>query len=260
MALALDYEGFKHKIKAKIGLDLSHYKEQQMRRRIHQLMQRYKAADYDTFMRMLNDDGDILRHFTDYLTINTSQFFRDPVIYRALEMQLLPELLQGGKPLKVWSAGCSVGAEPYSLAMLLSEQDPGCSWRVLATDFDVNILAKAKEGKYPDNLLTHVPERFRKRYFNERDGLFFLDSQIKNRVQFRRQNLLTDRYEIGCNLILCRNVFIYFTVETQENLIDRFTQGLQAGGFFIIGCSEMITNPARFGLQKVKPAIYRKVK
>lgn len=257
MATVMDYEGFKKKIKDKIGLDLGSYKEQQMKRRIHQLMQRYDTENYETFLGMLDRDRSILSHFTDYLTINTSQFFRDASVYRALETVILPDMLKK-RDAKIWSAGCSIGAEPYSLAMLLSELAPGGGWRILATDFDVNILEKAKEGKYSENLLNNVPERFFKRYFSEQGGCFALDARIKQAVQFRRQNLLTDSYESGCNLILCRNVFIYFTTETQEQIISRFVHNLVSGGWFIIGCSEMIASPARFGLQKVQPAVYRK--
>jgi chemotaxis protein methyltransferase CheR len=259
MAIAQDYEAFKCRVKEKVGLDLSSYKEQQMRRRIHQLMQRYNAVDYTSFLGML-DDAAILSHFTDYLTINTSQFFRDPAIYRALESVVLPERIGRGCETKLWSAGCSLGAEPYSLAMLMKELSARGNWRILATDFDTNILAKAKEGKYADNVVSNLPDKFRKRYFSERDGYLFLDEQIKSLVQFRRQNLLTDRFESAWDVILCRNVFIYFTSETQDALIERFVQSLQPEGWFIIGCSEMISNPARFGLQKVQPAIYRKLK
>lgn len=259
MSLAMDYEQFKQKVKERIGLDLSSYKEQQMKRRIHQLMQRHHAADYPAFLALLDCDRSMLAKFTDHLTINTSQFFRDLAVYEALEKQVLPELAGKKELLKIWSAGCSVGAEPYSLAMLLKERDPSGRWRILATDFDANILAKAQEGKYAENVLTNVPARFRQRYFSEQNGSFLLDGRLKALVQFRRQNLLTDRFETGCDLILCRNVFIYFTVETQEELILRFSQSLKEGGWFIIGCAEMITSPARFGLQKIQPAIYRKM-
>jgi len=258
MVQALDYEYFKQRVRDKVGLDLNSYKEQQMKRRIHQLMQRYGAEDYSAFLGLLDREPAILQYFTDYLTINTSQFFRDAHIYRVIEQTVLPALLKKGEPLKVWSAGCSIGAEPYSLAMLLLETAPGGNWRILATDFDVNILAKAREGRYADNLLNLVPERFRLRYFTERDGYFYLSEQVKKAVNFRQQNLLTDRFEPACQLILCRNVFIYFTAEAQDRLISAFAQSLKPEGYFIIGCSEIISNPGRFGLHKVQPAIYRK--
>ena len=260
MVKVMDYEQFKEKVKIRIGLDLSSYKEQQMKRRIHQLMQRHHVEDYPAFLALLDCDRSILAHFTDYLTINTSQFFRDLAVYQALETKVLPELLRKGEALKIWSAGCSIGAEPYSLAMLLKELAPSGRWRILATDFDANILLKAQEGKYAENVLATLPARFRQRHFSEQDGYFYLDSQLKSLVQFRRQNLLTDSFETACDLILCRNVFIYFTVETQEELIQRFSQSLKADGWFVIGCAEMITSPARFGLEKIQPAVYRKMK
>jgi chemotaxis protein methyltransferase CheR len=259
MTVDRDYELFKQKVKVKIGLDLSSYKEQQMRRRINQLMQRYNMPDYAEFLQLLNKDPLILKHFTDYLTINTSQFFRDPAVYQALETELLPALLKKGESVKIWSAGCSIGAEPYSLAILLQDKAPGGDWRILATDFDLSILDKAKIGKYPENTLSKVPLRFRQRHFTEQDGQFILDERIKSLIQFRQQNLLTDRFETNCDIILCRNVFIYFTVETQDALITRFSQSLKPDGYFIIGCSEMIADPTRFKLKKVKPAIYQKI-
>lgn len=254
-----EYEMFKQKIKIKVGLDLGSYKEQQMRRRINQLMQRYNMPDYINFLQLLDKDPSILKHFTDYLTINTSQFFRDLAVYQTLETELLPTLLKKRELVKIWSAGCSIGAEPYSLAILLQDKKPGGNWRILATDFDLSILAKAKAGIYPENTLSNVPQRFRQRYFTEQNGQFFLDEQIKSLIQFRQQNLLTDHFESNCDLILCRNVFIYFTVETQEALITRFAQSLKPDGYFVIGCSEMITDPTRFKLKKVKPAIYQKI-
>ncbi|MBS4032737.1 MAG: protein-glutamate O-methyltransferase CheR [Clostridiales bacterium] len=259
MTAIMDYEIFKQKVKIKVGLDLGSYKEQQMRRRINQLMQRYNISAYAEFLELLDKDPSILKHFTDYLTINTSQFFRDPAVYQALETELLPNVLKKGEPVKIWSAGCSIGAEPYSIAILLQEKAPGGNWRIMATDFDLSILAKAKAGIYPDNTLSNVPQRFRQRHFTEQDGNFILDERTKSLIQFKQQNLLTDRFEPNCDIILCRNVFIYFTVETQDALITRFTQSLKPDGYFIIGCSEMISDPARFRLRKVRPAIYQKI-
>lgn len=259
MVPAMDYEVFKKKIRDKVGLDLNSYKEQQMRRRIHQLMQRYGNDSYESFLSLLDSDPSILTYFTEYLTINTSQFFRDTPVYQHIEKTLLPTLLKKAGPVKIWSAGCSSGAEPYSLVMLLRELAPRGNWQVLATDFDVNILVKAREGKYPENMVSSVPKRYLTRYFTQKDGFFYLDPQIKSSVRFKQQNLLTGRYEEACDLILCRNVFIYFTMETQELLIGRFVQSLRDNGYFIIGCSEMITNSSRFSLQKILPAVYQKI-
>ncbi len=254
-----DYELFKKKVKAKIGLDLDNYKEQQMRRRINQLMQKHNVSNYPDFIKLLDNDSSLLQSFTDYLTINTSQFFRDTSVYQALEKELLPDLISNGGVIKVWSAGCSIGAEPYSLAMLLQEQAPKGNWRITATDFDVNILAKAKAAVYPENTLTNVPKHYRQRYFTAQGHDFALSPQIKSLVQFRQHNLLTDKFESGCDLILCRNVFIYFTAETQAALVSKFIEGLKPNGYFIIGCSEMIMDPARYKLKKIRPAIYQKI-
>ena len=253
-----NYNFFIKKIREKTGLDLGSYKEQQMHRRIRQLMHRYGTQDFQEFLTMLDKDQGIFEKFTNYLTINTSQFFRDSIVYRALETKILPELITSGS-LKVWSAGCSIGAEPYSLAIMLSEQAQHKSWQILATDIDRNILVKAIEGKYAKDILGNVPKHYLERYFSSNDGIFQVNDSIKRTVKFRYQNLLTDHFEKGFNLILCRNVFIYFTQEVQQTLINQFCQSLKPGGFFIVGCSEIITTIKDNGLIRIQPAIYQKI-
>ena len=253
-----NYEVFKRRLKDTIGLDLNHYKQQQMQRRINQWLDRAGIKDYTDYLKRLQSDAEERGKFTEYLTINTSQFYRDVTVFKEIEERVLPDLVQRFRRLKIWSAGASIGAEIYTVAMILAELTPGRTHTLIGTDFDVGALAKAKEAAYTENLLSTLPAKYKHKYFQEEGNLWRLDDEIKRRVRFARHNLLEDPYDTGFHMILCRNVFIYFTPETQSMLTANFSNSLVPGGVFVVGSAENFMTPEVANLKRVSYCIYER--
>jgi chemotaxis protein methyltransferase CheR len=253
---AMDYGLFKTQVKGVINLDLNSYKEQQMHRRILQWIDRYDLQDFKGLAHILATDLEHRQKFIEYLTINTSHFFRDVAVFKYLEDHILPAIAKSQRA-KIWSAGCSIGAEVYTIVMLLLEHELMFQ-KLHATDIDESILTQAKTGIYQKNQINAVPERLVKRYFDVEDNKYILKDEVKNHVNFYRQNLLTDRFDTGYDLILCRNVFIYFVNEVQKQLTMQFVQSLKPGGYFVVGSAEQIINPVQFGLSRVSYCVYQK--
>ncbi len=257
MTVDATFEKFKHDIRTLISLDLNSYKQKQLRRRINQFMERQKTSDYNDFYLRLKKDDALLNRFRDHITINTSEFFRDIKVYETLKNKVIPDIAMKKNALKIWSAGCSIGAEAYSLAILMEEAKI-TRFRIDATDFDKRILLKAKEGKYAANLLKNLPPVFLPKYFDLQGDKYAVKTQLKKNIHFREHNLLKDIYPKDYDLILCRNVFIYFKKETQDQLLEKFSKSLKKGGYFVLGASEFISQIEKFSLIKKALSVYRK--
>jgi chemotaxis protein methyltransferase CheR len=253
-----DWETFKQKFVAKSGINLNDYKPAQMQRRIGNLMNRHGANTYTDFFVMLERDPKQYKDFVDYITINVTEFFRTPEKFQELEKKVLPELLAKSAKLNIWSAGCSIGAEPYSLAMILNDITPNVKHRILATDLDVEMLAKAKQGIYTSNEFKNITSERSGKYFKQVNGNFIIGEDIKSRVEFQRHNLLLDKFENGFDLILCRNVVIYFTEEAKDALYRRFLNALKPGGVLFVGGTEAILNFREIGFAHYLPFFYRR--
>ena len=253
-----DWDIFKEKLFAKSNINLNDYKPAQMQRRITNLMARHGKSTYMDFFRLLETDAKLYKEFVDYLTINVTEFFRTPEKFVELENKVLPDLLARSSRLNIWSAGCSIGAEPYSLAMILMEKTPSVKHRILATDLDVEMLTKAKNGVYSANELKNIPPARLSKYFRETAAGYVLHESVKTQVEFQRHNLLLDRFDTGFDLILCRNVVIYFTEEAKDALYRRFFAALKPGGVLFVGGTEAILNFRDIGFQHYVPFFYKK--
>lgn len=253
-----DWELFKQKLFQKSNIDLNQYKPAQMQRRITNLMNRQGASTYVGFFQLLEGNAKLYKDFIDYLTINVTEFFRTPEKFVELEEKVVPDLLSRSARLNIWSAGCSTGAEPYSLAMIMMEKAPNTRHRILATDLDVEMLAKAKQAVYPAGELKNIPKARLDKYFVHKEGTYTLKDEVKPMVEFQRHNLLLDKFETGFDLILCRNVVIYFTEEAKDALYRRFFAALKPGGVFFVGGTEAILNFRDIGFQHYLPFFYRK--
>lgn len=258
MSDAKDWELFKQKFFVKSNIDLNHYKPAQMQRRITNLMNRHGANTYMDFFSLIERDAKLYEDFVEYLTINVTEFFRTPEKFMELESKCLTDLLANSPRLNIWSAGCSIGAEPYSLAIILKEKTPNTKHRILATDLDVEILAKAKKAQYTANEMKNLPQDRLNKYFKQADSQYLLNDDIKSRIEFQKHNLLLDRFEAGFDLILCRNVVIYFTEEAKDALYKRFFAALKPGGVLFVGGTEAILNFRDIGFQHYIPFFYRK--
>jgi chemotaxis protein methyltransferase CheR len=254
----LDYPAFKKAAGELTAIDLNSYKSQQMDRRINSLMQVWNLKNYDEFLELLQTNPQRYREFVKKLTINVSEFFRNPERFYELKDAILPQLLK--KPqLCIWSAGCSDGAEPYSIAIIIRELKAEKRVRIIATDVDRIILAKAQEAVYAANEVKSLPPDLLNKYFETRDNLFFLNESIKNMVEFRAHNLLLDSYESNLDLIICRNVVIYFTEEAKKILYQKFWKALSPGGYLMVGGTEPILTYRQFGFENPLTSFYRKV-
>ena len=153
-----DYEYLKQQIFNLTTIDLNAYKERQMKRRIDTLIEKHKIKGYDQYVQALKSDKALFEEFVNYITINVSEFYRNPDQWKIIDEQIIPELIKRfGKNLKVWSAACSTGDEPYSLVMALSRQIPLGQIKLIATDLDKQVIAKAKTGLYADRSIAAVP-------------------------------------------------------------------------------------------------------
>ncbi len=254
------YEIFKKNINKLINIDLNYYKERQMLRRITSLMKRNGFNNFDEYYQKLKIDKDLLEQFINYLTINVSEFYRNKSQWNILEKDIIPELVKKRRgPLKVWSSACSTGEEPYSLAMLLTKFYNLKDIRVLATDIDLGAIEKAKIGIYDEKALRNLPREFIHKYFEKVENSYKISDEIKAAVEFKRLDLLKDPFPKEVDLILCRNVLIYFTNEAKELLYRKFHHSLSDGGIFFVGSTEQILLPERYGFKSVKTFFYKKI-
>ncbi|WP_449536751.1 CheR family methyltransferase [Ferdinandcohnia sp. Marseille-Q9671] len=253
-----NYIRFIQQIKAKTGIDLRLYKEAQMIRRLTSLYEKRGFSSFQDYYKGIEQDKALLHEFLDRMTINVSEFYRNGKRWEVLEKLILPKLLKEKKSIKVWSAACSAGEEPYTLAMVLSKFLPLQQISILATDIDDNVLARAKIGVYPERSLQEVPLDMKKKFFTQ-DGTFFeIHNDIKKTVTFRKQNLLADSFGRDFDLIVCRNVLIYFTEEAKDMLYNKFSGALRNGGILFVGSTEQIFNPGSYGFETEDTFFYRK--
>lgn len=254
------YEDFKKKVDRLVDIDLNAYKEGQMKRRISSLIKRNGYDSFESYFDAISKDRELLDEFVNYLTINVSEFYRNKSQWDVLKEHIIPELMGGSsRSLTVWSAACSTGEEPYSLVMALSNFFPLSQIRILATDIDTGAIAKAKRGLYTRKSLENLPAEYIRKYFTEQeDGLMKISDEIKNRVDFKKSDLLKDRFPSNCDLITCRNVMIYFTDEAKNELYKKFNNALRDDGIFFVGSTEQIINPAKYGFETFKTFFYQK--
>ena len=257
--MAYDYEYFKKEVLALTTIDLNSYKEKQMKRRIDTLIAKHKITGYDKYVQALRDDKAMFEEFVNYITINVSEFYRNPDQWKILDETIIPELISKfGKNLKVWSAACSTGDEPYSLVMALSKHIPLNQIKIFATDLDKQVIAKAKVGLYSEKSIASVPDDFKKKYFTKVGPSFKIADEIKARVEFKEHNLLKDAYPTDYHLIVCRNVLIYFTEEAKDEIFRKYSNSLARGGMLFIGSTEQIMNYKEVGFDRKNSFYYVK--
>ena len=256
-----DYEYFKKAIYDMTKIDLNAYKEKQMKRRIDTLIGKHRVKGYDNYVKLLKSDKERFEEFVNYLTINVSEFYRNPSQWELMDKEIIPELVgRFGKNLKVWSAACSTGDEPYSLVMALSRHIPLNHINIIATDIDKQVIEKAKVGLYNEKSIAAVPDDFKKKYFTKVGPSYQISNEIKSRVQFKQHNLLKDTYPDKCDLIVCRNVLIYFTEEAKDEVFRKFNTSLKTNGILFIGSTEQIMNYKEINYDRKNSFFYIKNK
>lgn len=259
--MVYDYEVFKKHIFELTSIDLNCYKERQMKRRIDALIAKHKIYSYEAYVSQIKKDRELFDEFVNYLTINVSEFYRNPEQWELLEREVLPYLFEKyGRQLKIWSAACSTGDEPYSLVMLLSKMMPLNNIKIIATDIDKQVLEKAQLGLYNAKSLKTLPVEFQSKYFTKiNDRTYQISDKIKSRVEFKNHNLLKDPYPSDCHMIVCRNVLIYFTEEAKNEIYLKFANSLKKDGILFVGSTEQILQPANLGYDSYRSFFYRRM-
>lgn len=254
------YETFKQSIYDMTKIDLNSYKERQMKRRIEALITKHGIESYSDYVTRLKTDKILFDEFINYITINVSEFYRNPEQWILLEKEVFPYLFDHfGKDLKIWSAACSTGDEPYSLVMLLSKFLPLNKIKIIATDIDLTVMEKAKAGFYHVKSLKALPEEFVNKYFTKvNDKTYQISDQIKACVEFKRHDLLREAYPANCDLIVCRNVLIYFTDEAKNKIYSDFNKALKKDGLLFVGSTEQIIQAQQIGFTNFKSFFYKK--
>ena len=243
------------------GLDLNFYKEAQMKRRIHSFMTAHEfGSDYTSFLKRLSIDEPLFDTFFKHLTINVTQFFRDIKYWDIFAQTVVPDLLKTRDALKVWSAGCSSGQEPYTMAMIFAEHFPHVNVSILASDIDAKVLDQAKAGVYNERNFATTPKVMIDKYLTKKDNQTYeVKPSLKKGITFQAQNLLLDTFPQNIDFIACRNVVIYFTDEAKTTLYQKFVQSLSPGGILFSGSTEHIFGSAQLGLKSKMPFFYCKV-
>lgn len=255
------YEEFKKSVYQLTQIDLNSYKERQMKRRIDALIVKHGITSYSNYVELIRTNKTYYDEFITYITINVSEFYRNPDQWAVLEHDVLPHLFNSfGKQLVIWSAACSTGDEPYSLVMLLSKYIPLNKIKVLATDIDRLVIEKAKIGIYHYKSLRGLPKEFLDNHFQQvSDMTYKISDNIKSCVEFRQHDLLKDPYPSGCDLIVCRNVLIYFTDEAKNRIYENFHKSLKNNGILFVGSTEQMLQANKMGFTTFKSFFYMKI-
>lgn len=246
------------------GFDLDGYKDRCIKRRIAARIRNQGYRQIEDYIELLTSNAVEQGQLLEALTIHVSQFFRNLTTFSALEEKYLPELLQrqrGKREVRVWSVGCAGGEEPYSLALLFDELcQPEDQVAILGTDVSADILKKARSGIYEAHRLVEVPEPVLARYFCREGLLYRLADRIRTKVRFFRHDILQDRFFPRVDLILCRNMLIYFSRQEQENILRGLANALTPEGLLVLGRAESMVSESRDFFTCVDPAerIYRK--
>ena len=247
------FDALAEKIARERGFGATNYRDGCLRRRIAVRMRARGAADFGAYSRLLDSDPGEWEPLLDALTINVTKLFRDRAVYEALAKSVVPAVWARPAPvLRVWSAGCSSGEEPYSLAMLfhrhaaaVQQLDRLSRLRILGTDIDKASLERAAAATYPETAFGEMPEQWRERYFASGVPARVV-TEVRALVSFERRDLLNEPAPPGpLQLVTCRNVVIYFDAAAQQALFQRVFDALQPGGFLVLGQVETLLGAAR---------------
>ncbi len=249
------------------GFDFTGYKRSTIQRRVAKRMAAVRAERYDDYVDYVELHGEEFAELFNTILINTTGFFRDPETWEYLATDIVPQLLAARAPdsaLRIWCAGCASGEEPYTVAMVLARVMGDTSFRervkIYATDIDEEALDQARHGAYAPRQIEHVPHDALERFFERTDQRYVFRKDLRRCVIFGRNDLVQDAPISRIDLLVCRNTLMYFTVETQAQILRRFHFGLDDDGYLLLGKSEMlIAHTDLFASVELKRRVFRKV-
>lgn len=253
-----DYVVFCDGLRQICGVDLSQYKRPQMERRLRSFFARKGIDTLSDSLPALRADKAELDALLDRVTINVSQLWRHVEQWGWLEREILPELSRPG-PVRAWSAGCSYGAEAFTLAAVCHRVIPSARISILGTDIDKRMVARAKAGEFTDEDARGVPVAEMERGFERIPGGWRAREALRRMTDFQVGDLLRLQPRAGSHdLVMCRNTVIYFAEPIRDELHGRLANALRPGGYLVIGATERVASPSALGLELVHPFIYRK--
>ncbi|WP_299731692.1 protein-glutamate O-methyltransferase [uncultured Tateyamaria sp.] len=249
------------------GLHITSEKLKMVQSRLRHRLNALNLRNFDAYSDLVCSDqgAEERRYMISALTTNVSHFFREPHHFDLLSEAIRPGLQQriaAGDRIRVWSAGCSNGQEPYSIAMHLLREEPSIAqadFKILATDIDPKVVSFAQNGVYAESLVNGVSAQDKAKFMRSEGDEVRVADEVSRHISFRELNLLSDwpmRHQF--DVIFCRNVVIYFDQETQERLWPRFHKMLRPGGLLCLGHSERISAPAQFGFKTIGTTAYKK--
>jgi chemotaxis protein methyltransferase CheR len=258
MLHADEYVAFCEGVRRLCQIDLLQYKRAQMERRIRSFAERRGAARLAEYLSLLGERQDELEDFLDRVTINVSQLWRNPEQWDVLAEHVIPELASRGR-IRAWSAGCSYGAEAYTLAAVCAQM-PGVRLEIHGTDIDPRMVARARGGRFTAEDARSAPRAALERFFVRDGDGWNAGAGIRNVCTFEAGDLLRMPFpQETYDLVLCRNTVIYFTDAVRDDLHRRLAGALSTGGYLLIGSTERVTEPNAMALAPVRPFVYRKL-
>ncbi|HUF12775.1 MAG TPA: protein-glutamate O-methyltransferase CheR [Longimicrobiales bacterium] len=264
---ARELKALKEQIRGASGLFCEGYKEKCLRRRLAVRMRARGVHRYGDYATLLDSDPEEYERLLAAVTINVSKFFRNPDVWHVVRDVVLPDLLERSGPVRIWSAGTATGEEPYTIAMLLREALEASGrlgelrrFRIEGTDLDAQAIERARYAAYPALAMVEMPAAARARWFEPDAPPFRVREEVRRMVRFTQGDLIREPARSELDLIFCRNVFIYFERELQEELLRRFAAALRPGGWLVLGKVETLLGDVTRQLEVVRSRerIYRK--
>jgi len=258
-------------IKEKYNYDFTNYAMSSFKRRVSRILELYKFNSIDPLIKRISDSETYFQEFLSEITVNVTEMFRDPSFWRILRDKIIPNILLNHQKISIWHAGCSSGEEVYSMAIMLKEMGILESSKIIATDIDAVIIEKAKKGVYPiknmdlnekNYIRVQGTEDFGK-YYREKNGYAYMDTSLVENVSFRIHDLVNGVVFSKFDIVLCRNVMIYFNQTLQNDVLKKLHESIFKYGYLAIGSKESliwceIAN--KFIVVNNEEKIYKKIK
>lgn len=258
-------------IKTKYGYDFTNYAISSFKRRILRILELYKFNSVDALAKKIGDEPAFFEEFISEITVNVTEMFRDPPFWRILRDKIIPNILLNHKKVSIWHAGCSSGEEVYSMAILLKEMGILEDSKIIATDIDDQILERARSGVYTvknmelneKNYVRFRGENELNKYFEVKNGLAYMDKSLVKDVSYRKHDLVNGIVFNKFDIVLCRNVMIYFNQNLQNEVLKKLHESIFKYGYLAIGSKESliwceIAN--KFIVVNNEEKIYKKIK
>lgn len=240
-----------------IGITLNDTKKSMVENRLYKRLKHYRLDDYSKYIKIVQLSKYELTEFLNSISTNETYFFREPAHFSFLE-----DVARESKHIRIWSAASSIGAEAYSMAMIL---DTHCKvWEVIATDINTSVINIAKKGLYQITFLEKIPKKYKDKYCligrNDYEGKMLVDRRLYKNMQFYENNLMYENVKLGVfDVIFLRNVLIYFSEETKIKVLTNIVKNLRVGGYLVIGLTENFNSEYFKSLEYINNSIYRKV-